>query len=132
MNELPELTPEVLAELHARLEQKRDRLRNQITALRVSEGAGTPPIDEPGTDAPEDTGDMSVDLQQQDQTRATVIELRAALAEVEHALAKFEQGTYGQCEECDGPIPLARLRAFPEARYDVRHQAALEARIAQR
>ncbi len=128
MSDNPELTPEVLAELRTRLEQKRDTLRRQIAALQGEDGAGTPPIDEPSTDAPEDTGDMSVDLQQQDQNRATVVELRAALGEVEHALAKFDLGTYGECEECRGPIPVARLRAFPEARYDLQHQAEIEAR----
>lgn len=128
MTDNTELTPEVLDDLRARLEQKRGRLRGQIAALGRDDGAGTPPIDEPSTDAPEDTGDMSVDLQQQDENRATVVTLRAALSEVEHALTKFDQGTYGQCEECGAPIPLARLRAFPEARYDVRHQAEIEAR----
>lgn len=128
MNSNPELTPEVLAELRTRLEQKRDTLQGQIAALQADDGAGTPPIDEPSTDAPEDSGDMSVDLQQQDENRATVVELRAALGEVEHALAKFDQGTYGQCEECHGPIPVARLRVFPEARYDVQHQAEIEGR----
>ena len=130
MQNNPELTPEVLAELRTRLEQKRDNLRGQIAALQADDGAGTPPIDEPSTDAPEDTGDMSVDLQQQDENRAIVVELRASLAEVEHALAKFDQGTYGLCEECDGPIAVARLRVFPEARYDVQHQAEIEARQA--
>lgn len=125
-----ELTSEVLAELRTRLEQKRSRLRGQIAALNRDDGSGTPPIDEPSTDAPEDTGDMSVDLQQQDENRATIVTLRAALGEVEHALSKFDQGTYGQCEECGGSIPLARLRAFPEARYDVQHQAEVEARQA--
>lgn len=128
MSDNAELTPEVLAELRTRLEQKRDTLRRQIAALQADDGAGTPPIDEPSTDAPEDTGDMSVDLQQQDENRATVVELRASLSEVEHALTKFDQGTYGLCEECRGPIPVARLRVFPEARYDLQHQAEIEAR----
>ena len=128
MSDNSELTPEVLAELRTRLEEKRDRLQGQIATLQRRDGAGTPPLDEPSTDAPEDTGDMSVDLQQQDQNRATVAELRASLGEVEHALAKMDQGTYGQCEECRGPIPVARLRAFPEARYDLQHQAEIEAR----
>src|SRR5215469_368371 len=128
MNTNPELPPEVLAELRTRLEDKRTSLQGQIAALQVDDGSGTPPIDEPSTDAPEDSGDMSVDLQQQDQNRATIVELRVALGEVEHALTKMDQGTYGQCEVCGGPIPVARLRVFPEARYDVQHQAEVEAR----
>ena len=47
---------------------------------------------------------------------------------MQHALAKFDTGAYGLCEECDGPIPVARLRIVPEARYDVTHQAEVDAR----
>lgn len=37
------------------------------------------------------------------------------LAEVEHALDKFELGTYGVCDNCGQPIELARLEALPQA-----------------
>ena len=38
------------------------------------------------------------------------------LTEVEHALEKFDAGTYGVCEICGAPIPDARLEAKPAAR----------------
>jgi len=41
--------------------------------------------------------------------------VRDMLAEVEHALNKFEQGTYGQCDACGQPIDPARLEALPQA-----------------
>jgi DnaK suppressor protein len=41
----------------------------------------------------------------------------ALLAEVEHALAKFDKGTYGLSESSNRPIPLDRLRALPWARH---------------
>ena len=41
--------------------------------------------------------------------------LRDQLAEVEHALHKFEEGTYGLCDICGQPIDLARLEALPQA-----------------
>jgi len=47
--------------------------------------------------------------------------LRDALRDVDHALAKFEAGTYGQCEECGGAIADARLEAVPTARYCIEH-----------
>ena len=34
------------------------------------------------------------------------------LTEVEHALEKFDAGTYGVCEICGAPIPEARLEAL--------------------
>ncbi len=42
--------------------------------------------------------------------------VRDQLAEVEHALHKFEEGTYGLCESCGQPIDPARLEALPQAR----------------
>ncbi len=42
--------------------------------------------------------------------------IRDQLAEVEHALHKFEEGTYGLCEHCGQPIDPARLEALPQAK----------------
>ena len=36
--------------------------------------------------------------------------------DVHDALAKMADGTYGDCETCQGPIPIARLKAVPYAR----------------
>ncbi|HWW55177.1 MAG TPA: TraR/DksA C4-type zinc finger protein [Acidimicrobiales bacterium] len=38
-----------------------------------------------------------------------------AVIEIDQALAKIENGTYGFCEKCGQPIPKARLRALPAA-----------------
>ncbi len=44
-------------------------------------------------------------------------EARRELAEIEAALGRIEEGSYGVCEACGGPMGLQRLRAIPEARY---------------
>ena len=41
--------------------------------------------------------------------------LKDQMAEVEHALHKFEEGTYGLCDICGKPIDPARLEALPQA-----------------
>ena len=41
--------------------------------------------------------------------------VRDQLAEVQHALDKFDQGTYGLCDICGQPIEPARLEALPHA-----------------
>ena len=41
--------------------------------------------------------------------------VRDQLAEVEHALHKFDQGTYGLCDICGQSIESARLEALPQA-----------------
>ncbi len=40
---------------------------------------------------------------------------RAAVDEIDRALAKMDTGTYGVCERCGNPIPKARLKALPYA-----------------
>ena len=49
-----------------------------------------------------------------------------ALYEIEEALKRIDQGTYGVCEMSGKPIPHPRLEAIPFARYTVECQAELE------
>ena len=39
------------------------------------------------------------------------------LAEVDAALGRIAEGSYGTCSACGGPLGLQRLRAIPEARF---------------
>jgi len=49
--------------------------------------------------------------------------LRDSLAEISHALAKFESGNYGKCEMCGGDIEPDRLEARPQASLCMRCKA---------
>jgi len=49
--------------------------------------------------------------------------LRDSLAEVERALQKFKEGTYGQCDECGKLIAPERLEALPQANLCVECKA---------
>src|SRR5580704_8139187 len=49
-----------------------------------------------------------------------------ALYEIDEALKRIEQGTYGICELCGKPILHARLEAIPFARFTVDCQSQLE------
>ncbi len=46
-------------------------------------------------------------------------EARRELAEIDAALLRIDQGSYGSCLACGGPMGLQRMRAIPEARYCV-------------
>ncbi|MEK7500725.1 MAG: TraR/DksA C4-type zinc finger protein [Patescibacteria group bacterium] len=48
-------------------------------------------------------------------------DLEMRLLEVEMALARIDQGTYGVCEICGEMIPIERLTANPAARTCVQH-----------
>jgi len=49
------------------------------------------------------------------------------LEEIDAALQRIEDGTYGQGERCGKAIDEERLKAMPTARYDAKCQAAIEA-----
>ena len=74
-------------------------------------------------DHPADAGsemfERSLDL-------SIVQELDGQLHDVEYALGRIGNGTYGTCEACGREIGVERLRARPAARFCVDDQAAAE------
>lgn len=44
-------------------------------------------------------------------------DLQRALADIDAALARLEDGTYGYCQRCGRPIPRERLEALPATAY---------------
>ena len=52
----------------------------------------------------------------------------AAVREVEAALARMDDGSYGVCEDTDEPIPFGRLRLEPATRLSVEAKEDRESR----
>jgi RNA polymerase-binding transcription factor DksA len=42
---------------------------------------------------------------------------REAMEEIDAALARIDDGSYGTCQSCERPIPLERLETMPAARF---------------
>lgn len=61
-------------------------------------------------------GTMNID---RERDLALSAQARAAVEDIDLALAKIAGGTYGFCERCGQPIPKARLKALPQARLCV-------------
>ena len=99
-------------QLRARLEDERKNLTDELEQLRASGR----PTDERREGSPfgkrEEEATETFELEKR---LALEERLRNALAEVEHTLQKFEQGTYGLCDNCGKPIDPARLEALPQA-----------------
>ena len=55
---------------------------------------------------------------------------RKLLREIDDALQRIEEETYGICEGTGKPIPKARLKAQPWARYCIEHARMLEQGLA--
>jgi RNA polymerase-binding transcription factor DksA len=58
------------------------------------------------------------------QASALLNQSSAGLAEVEAALHRISDGTYGVCAVCGGPIAEGRLEARPWTLYCIEHAGA--------
>ncbi|HSS09499.1 MAG TPA: TraR/DksA C4-type zinc finger protein [Acidimicrobiales bacterium] len=94
--------------LRALLEEERDSLRAQLGEL----GFGAE-----GLNYDSNFADSSQVTAERGEAEALAKTLLDTLSEVEHALAKLSDSSYGQCESCGKPIGPARLEAKPAARY---------------
>lgn len=99
------------ADLRAVLEQERDDLRDQLAEL------GSLDYDPNFADSSQVTAERG-------ETEALASTLRESLDEVEHALAKFDDGSFGRCESCGETIAPARLEAMPSTRFCINCAAA--------
>jgi RNA polymerase-binding transcription factor DksA len=52
--------------------------------------------------------------------------VEAELADIEHAMRRIDEGSYGTCEACGKPIGDERLEAMPAARFCLEDQATAE------
>ena len=82
-------------------------------------------------DSVDDSVKDSVDMSLQDVNQELALRLgereSQAVAEIDEALRRIDEGTYGQCERCGKPIDERRLEAMPTARFDAQCQTEIEA-----
>ena len=101
----------LLAQLRQHLEHIRE---DQAAALELSD------------DGVKDSSDLSIlDV---NQAIAFLLGERESqtVADIDQALLRIKEGSYGSCAACGGPIDERRLEALPTARYDAACQAAVE------
>ena len=74
--------------------------------------------------------DIGTDNYDQEFTLGLMDSERKLLKEIDDALQRIEQKTYGICEATGKPIAIARLEAKPWARYSVEYARMLEKGLA--
>ncbi|HMK76885.1 MAG TPA: TraR/DksA family transcriptional regulator [Thermodesulfobacteriota bacterium] len=74
---------------------------------------------EMGQDGIQDIGDEAANIYNKQVLLSLNENERLRLKEVDESLDRIENGTYGICEECGGPISLKRLEVRPVAKYCV-------------
>ena len=73
--------------------------------------------------------DVGTETFEREKDLSILEQVEAELADVEHALRRLDDGTYGTCEVCGTAIPDERLEAMPAARLCLEHQAEAEREV---
>lgn len=118
-----------LDQARTRLERERDRLtrlRDGVSDETTSdenepiEAQELSVIDQHPADAGSEVFERQKDI-------AIVEGLQSELEDIDAALDRIADGSYGTCETCGKAIPKERLEALPAARFCVEDQARAEA-----
>lgn len=96
------------AQLRTQLQEERDRLQGQLKELSRG-GDASLSFDDGFADSSQVTAERG-------EIEALAGRLTDVLRDTDDALAKMDDGIYGQCESCGGEISEARLEAMPAAR----------------
>jgi RNA polymerase-binding transcription factor len=99
-----------------------NQLRQETEQIRTDQAAALEFYDDGVKD--------SVDLSVQDLNKEIALRLgersSQVVADIDQALLRIKEGTYGLCARCGRPIDERRLEVLPTARYDAACQAAIE------
>jgi RNA polymerase-binding transcription factor DksA len=102
------LSEATLSDLRASLEQERSDLRARLAEMGLLSG-GDLAFDQNFADSSQVTAERG-------EVEALAGNLRESLTDVEAALVKLDNGTFGVCEGCGQPIAPDRLEAKPAAK----------------
>lgn len=109
-----------LEEAAARLREERSALRARVSQLTDDMAGFFEASRNSNADDEHDAEGQTIAYARA-QLSAVTDQARASLQEVEAALARVGDGTYGVCEVCGRPVSAARLQARPTARTCVDH-----------
>ena len=98
----------------------RARLRGDVTQM-TDEALKKSRQDASGdlSNMPIHMADIGTDNFDQEFTLSLIESEQVTLAEVDEALKRIAENTFGLCEECGEPVPKERLKAIPYTRYCV-------------
>jgi len=119
------LTEAQLVRFRELLLEERMRIRDSLVRLHREAVQGNPenPGDLPARTPPADLGGEAFE---QEENFGLAEQFSRVASEIDRALERMEEGTYGTCETCDRPVPLERLEAITYATRCAACQAQVE------
>jgi DnaK suppressor protein len=117
------LPPDAAAAIRDALDAERQETLDRITALSREFSGIVESSEMVATDDEHDPEGATIAFERA-QLAALIEQARDHLAELDKALDRLRQGSYGQCERCGRPIGAGRLAARPAARTCITCAAA--------
>ncbi len=111
-----------LEQMRKLLHSERDTYDRQATMLQAEADSLVADIDPGDVQFDEESGEGDTIAVERGRDLALASKAREMIGEIDHALAKFDLGTYGICEISEEPIPKERLEAIPWAREKVEYK----------
>ncbi len=103
------------------------------TESQDDDGGANTGMNDTGTNRAELSGgadnhpaDLATDLQLREQDAALVVNAQGILEQIDRALQKLDEGTYGLSDRSHQPIPKERLEALPYAVFTADEQSIVE------
>jgi RNA polymerase-binding transcription factor DksA len=114
--------PKFLAQQEEALRGERATYTRQADTLRAEADALVADFEPGDVQFDEESGEGDTLNIERERDLALSAQARQAVEEIDHALSKFADGTYGVCEVSGQPIPKERLEAIPWARERVEYK----------
>jgi DnaK suppressor protein len=91
--------------------------RDLLESIARTEAELATPVEDRGEDttASQHPADVASDLYAREIALLTDLTLREQIAEIDAALARMDNDTYGICVDCGDRVPEARLEVHPQA-----------------
>jgi RNA polymerase-binding transcription factor DksA len=116
-----------IAKFKKLLEDERARIEDEIRGTDAGGGESTQGMEQAELSRyDEHQGDVGTEMFLQERDVALEANAEAMLRQVEIALQRIDDGTYGTCDRCGKPIAAARLEAIPYTAFCIECAARFE------
>lgn len=102
-------------QIKSKLTNEKERLSGSVQRMRQAAQLGVVEMTDELSMYDQHCGDLGSDMFEREKDMGLQEMLESRLAQVEHALAQLDQGTYGRCEICGEQIDPKRLERLPFA-----------------
>ncbi|CAA9544801.1 MAG: Cell division protein FtsK [uncultured Thermomicrobiales bacterium] len=120
------MEPAMLEKLRGDLERRRADVVGQLESLSGQSKDLSEDENSEGGGLSNHMADSGSDVAEQEQVATISLDLSEHLAQIDKALKRMDDGTYGLSQLSGKPINPERLEAFPWVEFDVEEQAEIE------